>query len=350
MPPAAPERPDIKELTLKDLTGWLARHGHKPYRAGQIRRWLYSRQTDDFAAMTDLGKGLRQALADAFSIVRPETVRVARAEDGTRKFLFALADGVRIETVLIPEKDHDTVCISSQAGCAQGCRFCMTAKGGLIRNLTAGEIVSQVREVIRAVAPGRRLTNIVIMGMGEPLANYANVCRALAVLTDADTGLGFSGRRVTLSTAGLVPRLADLGRDTSVNLAVSLNAADNETRSRLMPINRTYPLEALIDACARFPLPPRRRITFEYILMAGVNDTDADARRLAKLLRPVRAKINLIPFNPHSESEFRRPEPAVIERFRDILVDRHYTVITRYSKGQEISAACGQLAVQKDEG
>ncbi|MBI9083571.1 MAG: 23S rRNA (adenine(2503)-C(2))-methyltransferase RlmN [Desulfobacterales bacterium] len=335
--------PDIKDLTPDELASWLSGHGHPRYRLDQIYRWIYQRQADSFEVMTDLGKTLREELAASFTIRRHETLCMETSRDGTRKFLFQMVDGARIESVLIPEKDHDTLCISSQVGCAQGCRFCMTGRGGLARNLTAAEIVSQVRDVKCAVTGDLRLTNIVVMGMGEPLANYDNMLAALNVLTDVDTGLGFSGRHITLSTAGVVPRLADLGRDTNINLAVSLNATDNPTRSRLMPINRAYPMETLLAACARYPLAPRRRITFEYILMAGINDSPDDARRLARLLRPIRSKINLIPFNPHEGSEFHRPAPPVIERFRQILVDKGYTVITRHSKGQDISAACGQL-------
>ena len=344
-----PDLPDIKALSEQALSQWFARQGHPSYRLGQVCRWVYRRQADTFETMTDLGKALREELAAAFSIRRHEVVGMASSRDGTRKFLFQLADAARIESVLIPEKDHDTLCISSQAGCAQGCRFCMTGKGGLVRNLTAAEIVSQVRDVQNAMEAPRRLTNIVVMGMGEPLANYHAMIAALKVLTSNDTGMGFSGRRITLSTAGLVPRLADLGRDSDVNLAVSLNATENRTRSWLMPINRAYPIETLIGACARYPLAPRRRITFEYILMAGVNDSDDDARRLARILAPVRCKINLIPFNPHPGSRFRRPAPETVERFRQLLVDKHYTVMTRHSKGQDIAAACGQLAAKKDE-
>ena len=242
----------------------------------------------------------------------------------------------------IPEKNHDTLCISSQVGCAQGCRFCLTARGGLLRNLTSGEMIAQVRDVIHN-SPDRRLTNIVVMGMGEPLANYRNVVKALGIITDVETGLGITSRRVTLSTAGIAPRLADLGRDTDVNLAISLNAADDATRSRLMPINRKYPIGELLAACARYPLKPRRRITFEYILIKGINDTDEDAQRLAALLAPLQAKINLIPFNEHPESEFKRPDDDRIRQFQAILVKKNFTAVVRHSKGQDISAACGQL-------
>jgi 23S rRNA (adenine2503-C2)-methyltransferase len=233
-------------------------------------------------------------------------------------------------------------------GCAQGCKFCFTAKNGLARNLKPGEIIAQVRDIQHDLETNRvgskPLTNIVFMGMGEPLANYRNVVNAIDVITNSNIGLGFSNRRVTLSTAGLIPKFADLSRDTRINLAVSLNATDNKTRSMLMPVNRIHPIEKLLDACRRYHLQPRRRITFEYVLLKQVNDSTEDARRLAELLRPVKAKINLIPFNAYEDSEFRCPEEPAIRRFQDILLKRNYTVIIRHSKGRDIKAACGQLS------
>jgi 23S rRNA (adenine2503-C2)-methyltransferase len=224
-----------------------------------------------------------------------------------------------------------------------GCAFCRTAKSGWIRNLTTGEILSQVQDICRT-APDRRITNIVFMGMGEPLANSENLISALTILTDSDWGMKFSSRKVTVSTAGLVPKMADLGMRTRVSLAVSLNATQNETRDALMPINRRYPLEALVEACRRYPLPPTRRITFEYVLLEGINDTPADARRLLTLLAPLRAKVNLIPFNPFEGASFRRPEEARILNFQNILMEKNLTAMIRPGKGKEISAACGQLS------
>jgi 23S rRNA (adenine2503-C2)-methyltransferase len=340
------QKPLIQDQDLPQLSQWLQQRGIAPYRAGQILRWIYARQTDRFEDMTDLGMPLRRLLEAEFTIGRLQKLQVAASADGSRRYLFGLGDGNRIESVLIPERGHDTLCISSQVGCALACRFCRTGQGGLVRNLTAGEILSQVRDVCNDVSRPERLTNIVLMGMGEPLANYENLVAALNTLTDTAAGFGFAGRRITVSTAGLAPRIEPLGRDTAVNLAVSLNATDNTVRDRLMPINRTYPIEMLLDACRRFPLKPHRRITFEYILIEGVNDSDADARRLAKLLQPIRAKINLIPFNTHEACEFRRPEAAVIERFQAILLEKHYTVVIRRSKGQDIDAACGQLSAR----
>lgn len=336
---------DIKDLSRQQLTDWLKERGKRPFRADQIFRWIYLNQTDRFDAMTNLGKALQADLEADFVNHRLHVEGETRSQDGSRKLLFRLHDGLHVETVIIPEKGHYTLCISSQVGCAQGCRFCMTGRGGFIRNLSAGEIVSQVRDVQQGLQDrgGMPLTNIVLMGMGEPLANYGPVVQALEVITDGDFGLKISTRRVTVSTAGLVPKLADLGRDTRVNLAISLNAANDETRSRLMPINRKYPIADLMAACRRYPVPPRRKITFEYILMAGVNDSLADAQTLATLLHPIPAKINLIPFNEHPGCEFQRPDPSRVSRFQEFLAGHHYTAIVRHSKGQDIGAACGQL-------
>jgi 23S rRNA (adenine2503-C2)-methyltransferase len=334
---------DIKELSKDELIVWLKSKEIKPYRSGQILKWIYLRQADTFDVMTDIKKEIRNQLSQHFFIHRLEKARIETSRDGSKKFLFKLHDGKYIESVLIPEKDHYTLCISSQVGCAQGCRFCLTARGGFSRNLTKGEIIAQVRDVALDIGGQKRLSNIVMMGMGEPLANYANVVGGIHVITDMETGLGFSSRKMTVSTSGLVPRLSDLGRDTTVNLAVSLNATENKTRDMLMPINQKYPIEQLLKACANYPLMPRRKITFEYILIKGINDSQEDAQRLTKLLRPIRAKINLIPFNSYEKSEFQRPEESVILKFKDILSKTNYTAIVRYSKGQDISAACGQL-------
>jgi 23S rRNA (adenine2503-C2)-methyltransferase len=336
--------PDIKELTKDQLILWLEDRSIKSYRAKQILMWIYMRQADTFEVMTDVGKDIRKCLARHFSIKRLEKERTETSQDGSKKFLFKLIDGKYVESVLIPEKNHYTLCISSQVGCAQGCLFCLTAKGGFIRNLTKGEIIAQVRDVANDIGGSKRLTNIVMMGMGEPLANLSNVVGAVATITDSDAGLGFSSRRVTVSTSGLIPKLSQLGRETAVNLAISLNATDNKTRDMLMPVNRKYPLERLLDACARYPLMARRRITFEYIIIKGVNDSEEDAKRLARLLRPIRAKINLIPFNTFEGSDFERPEEHVILTFKEILNKNNYTAVIRHSKGQDISAACGQLS------
>ena len=338
---------DIKTLTVDELIRWLGRYDLAPYRARQIFKWIYMHQIDRFELMTDLTKTARSALAAEFSIERLAVEDIQVSTDGSQKFLFGLQDGRCIESVLIPEKDHYTLCISSQVGCAQGCRFCMTAAGGFQRNLTLGEILAQVRDVRHRFDDPKQLRNIVFMGMGEPLANYRNVVAAINMLIDNQIGFSFASKRITLSTAGLVPRLLTLGHDTPVNLAISLNAADDATRNRLMPINRRYPLRILMDACRRYPLKPYRRITFEYILIKGINDSEKNAYKLAKLLHFQRAKINLIPFNAHPGCNWQRPEEDVIERFQQILLDKNYTVIVRNSKGQDIAAACGQLRARR---
>ena len=334
---------DLIELTKDELALWLTEKKIEAYRADQIFKWVYLRQAETFEEMTDLGLEIRRLVSQYFSINRLEKEKIETSRDSSKKYLFRLTDGNYIESVLIPEKDHYTLCISSQVGCAQGCRFCLTSAGGFVRNLTKSEIISQVRDIQKDLEDPLRLTNIVLMGMGEPLANYKNVISAINTITSGDAGLAFSPRRVTLSTVGLVPLLDNLGRDTSVNLAVSLNATDNKTRDILMPINRKYPIEVLIEACRTYILKPRNRITFEYILIKGINDSPGDAKRLAGLLRPVKSKINLIPFNEHEKSEFKRPEERVIRAFQDILVKKNYTAVIRRSKGQDISAACGQL-------
>jgi 23S rRNA (adenine2503-C2)-methyltransferase len=337
------QKADILEFTRDQLVSWLAEREIAAYRADQIQKWIYLRQTDNFDVMTDLSKNIRLLLPKHFVIGRLEAEKIETSRDGSRKYLFKLKDGKYIESVLIPERDHYTLCVSSQAGCAQDCRFCLTAVGGFERNLTRGEIVAQARDIKKDLGDEKRLTNIVFMGMGEPLANYKNLVAAIGVLTDNDVGLRFASRRVTVSTAGLVPKITALGRDTRVNLAISLNASDNKTRDRLMPVNRKYPLEKLMEACRQYEPAPGRRITFEYILIKGINDSLDDAERLAKLLRPIRCKINLIPFNTHAGCDFERPAEAVIQAFYDILFAKNYTVIIRRSKGQDISAACGQL-------
>jgi 23S rRNA (adenine2503-C2)-methyltransferase len=336
---------DIKELTRDQLILWLEERKIRSFRAVQIFRWIYLRNADSFEMMTDLGKEIRDLLLNNFTINRLDITKKQESNDGTKKYLFKLEDGKFVESVLIREKSHFTLCISSQVGCAQGCSFCLTAKGGFSRNLTTGEIISQIRDIQKDMNESDNLSNLVLMGMGEPLANYDNLVNALNIITDTDFGLKFSTRRVTLSTAGLVPKFADLGKDTNVNLAVSLNATDNKTRNMLMPINRKYPIEELLEACRLYPLKPRCKITFEYILIKGINDSPEDAKRLAKLLKPIKAKINLIPFNEHSKSDLTSPDSSVVLRFQKDLNKYGYSAIIRYSKGQDISAACGQLGL-----
>ncbi len=328
--------------------------GLKKYRAGQVFEWIYKRHARSFDEMTNIQKSERGLLADGFYIPSPEILKAEASSDGTQKFLFGLEDGHTIESVLIPDEDRRTLCISSQVGCGQACRFCLTGKGGFTRNLKAHEIADQALEVSDILKQeGRQgISNLVLMGMGEPLANFDEVVKALRIIT-SDKGLGFSPRRVTLSTAGLVPEIEKLGKSgMKVNLAVSLNATTDEVRGKIMPVNRRYPLKELLAACKRYPLEPRRRITFEYVLLKGVNDSEEDALRLTKLLRGIRCKVNLIPLNPFPGSEFGRPDDAAVRRFQKILVDHHYTAPVRESRGRDISAACGQLRERtaKDDG
>jgi 23S rRNA (adenine2503-C2)-methyltransferase len=269
------------------------------------------------------------------------------AGDGAQKFLFGLEDGRRIESVLIPERNHATLCLSSQVGCAQNCRFCFTATGGWERNLTLGEILAQVRDIRKALSTPESLTNIVFMGMGEPLANCENVRTAIGNLVDDRDGMGFSPRKITVSTSGLVPKLIELTDEPQVQIAVSLNAVDNETRTRLMPINRKYSIETLLEACWALPLAPRRKITFEYIMVKGLNDSEAHARKLASLLRASKAKVNLIPFNPHGGCDYMRPDEGTVLKFQNILLGSKFTTNIRLSKGTDISAACGQLQARE---
>ncbi len=333
---------DLKGLSARETEEWAVRHGLEPYRGRQIRHWLFTKLAGSSDEMGNIPKAIR-ALVRENAIINPlEEVKTLESEDGTRKHLFKLQDGHLIESVLIPERDHLTLCISSQAGCAMGCRFCLTGQQGLKRDLSASEIIEQVILVKRSLEDPEHLRNIVLMGMGEPLANYDAVMKALGNLI-ADDGMNFSHRKVTLSTCGLVPEMKRMGRDITINLAVSLNAADDETRSSLMPINWKYPLTTLIRACREFPLPNRRMITFEYILINNVNDRNQDALKLSRLLSGMRAKINLIPLNPSPNYDMTPPPMNRILHFQDFLVKHHFTAIIRKSKGRDILAACGQL-------
>ncbi len=296
--------------------------------------------------MTDVGKPLRAALADAFELPALPPPEVVRAADDTRKLLFTLEAGRAIESVLIPDAPRLTVCISSQAGCAMGCAFCATARLGLQRHLSAAEIAAQLLAARRALDPGERITNVVFMGMGEPLANYDHVVAAIEILT-APWGFGLSGRRITVSTVGLLPQLQRLVRETPASIAVSLTATTDALRDALMPVNRRYPLAELFATCRALPIAQRRRITFEYVLLAGVNDAPADAARLVRLLHGLRAKVNLIPFNPFPGAPYAPPTPAVVERFKQRLLAAGVNASTRVTRGRDIQAACGQLAATR---
>ena len=332
----------LKEFTPAELEMWAKQEGEPAYRARQLLRWLYSQNAEDFQVMTDLSKDFRSWLVENARISLVEREKILTDVDGTRKLLLRLQDGERIESVLIDEGERLTLCLSSQVGCAYGCRFCLTGQAGFRRDLTAGEIVDQICAARREITAGERLTNLVFMGMGEPLANLEQVIKALEIIT-SDRGLNFSTRKITLSTVGLIPEMLTLSSLFPIKLAVSLHAADNETRSRFMPINKRYPLEELLEACRNLELPRRNRITFEYLLLGGVNDSPEAARKLAKILRGLRAKINLISFNEYPGAKFKAPSPTSVEEFQKILQDGHFTATVRQSRGAGIMAACGQL-------
>lgn len=340
------EKIDLKDLLLEELENFLISSGKEKYRASQILHWVYQKGISDLDKITNLSKSLRHQLKEIFFISEFRPVEIEVSKDGTRKFLFQLADKYFIETVLIPEKGHQTICISTQVGCPLGCRFCLSGKKGFIRNLKVSEIVNQVCAVKQYLGNSRVKMNLVLMGMGEPLANFNNTLKALKIFL-SPWGLQFSHRKVTLSTAGLIPEMEKLGREIQVNLAVSLNASDNQTRDFLMPINKRYPLNNLLKACFHYPLPPRKRITFEYNLIKGINDSKEDAKKLAKLVKDIRCKVNLIPFNPTSDIEFERPDIEAILTFQKILHSYGISALIRKSKGGDIHAACGQLSYSK---
>ena len=336
-------KPNIKELSLKELEADLVQRGESSYRAKQVWQWLFQKRAVSFAEMTNLSAALRARLAEGYTIGRLTLLREAVSKDGTRKFLFGLSDDHSIESVLIPEAKRLTLCVSTQAGCGFGCAFCATAVLGLKRNLTANEIVDQILEASRTLSDDRRITHIVLMGMGEPLANYDQTVSALQIMTDGEWGIGISPRRVTLSTVGLVPQIEKLMAETRVNLAISLHAPNDELRGELMPVNRKYSLMQLLDCCRSLPIPRRKRITFEYVLLRGVNDSEQQARQLAKLLRDIPSKVNVIPFNPHPGSVYLRPAAEDIVRFENVLHDAGVQINVRRPRGDDIQAACGQL-------
>ena len=348
---ASPARPiDIAGLELAELEARLVALGAPKYHARQIYAWVHRRGVTDFAAMSDLPKALRTQLAAEWTVATPTLVRKDVSTDGTTKYLFELADGARIESVYIPDTPAQTFCISSQVGCAMACAFCLTGKMGLTRHLTASEIAGQVRVLAhdQQLAGPDTAFNIVVMGMGEPLHNYDATMAALRIVGH-EAGLAVPARRITLSTVGLVPGIEKLGQEPFMpNLAISLHASHEAQRDALVPINRKYDLEALLEACRRFPVKRRSRITFEYVLLSGVNDTPEDARRLVKLLDGIKGKVNLLPLNAAPGIPFDRPDDTRVDAFAKILSDKGLTVSVRKSRGRDIRAACGQLIV--DEG
>jgi 23S rRNA (adenine2503-C2)-methyltransferase len=336
-------------LDRQALAAEMAAIGAPAFRARQLWHWIYHRGATDFSAMTSLAKDFRARLAERFVIERPIIAAAQHSVDGTRKWLLRFADGQEVESVHIPEEDRGTLCVSSQVGCTLTCRFCHTGTQRLVRNLSAAEIVGQVMTARDQLGEwpspkdGRLLSNIVMMGMGEPLYNYENVAQALKIVMDGE-GIAISKRRITLSTAGVVPMIERCGRDLNVNLAVSLHAVNDELRDRIVPINRKYPIAMLLDACRNYPgLSNARRITFEYVMLKDVNDSPAEARELVRLLRGIPAKVNLIPFNPWPGAPFECSTDAAIQRFSDIVFDAGYASPVRTPRGQDIMAACGQL-------
>jgi 23S rRNA (adenine2503-C2)-methyltransferase len=340
--------PDLRDLQLQDMTALLTEAGEPAFRATQLCHWVYKRQATALQQMGNLPELLRQRLQERVYVSSLTLLRQQQSTDGTEKFLFGLEDGNQIETVLIPAGAKRTICVSTQVGCAIGCRFCLTAQGGLVRSLRPAEIVSQVLYFQEPVqTPERTFSNIVFMGMGEPLDNFQGTVQAIRILT-AEWGLGISPRRITVSTSGLVRRLEAFGRaDLKVNLAVSLNATTDAVRTQIMPINKPYPIATLLAACRAFPLAVRQRITFEYVLLRDVNDTLADAKRLVALMHGLRCKINLLPFNEIPGVPYRRPSEAAVQQFQNYLLQHGLSAFVRQSRGRDISAACGQLQFEE---
>jgi len=334
-------------LSPSELIEFLGSFGKERYRSIQILRWLYQKGAQSFEEMTNLSKRFRQELSQVSFISNLHPLHVEQARDGTKKFLFQLDDGNRIESVLIPDKARLTLCLSTQVGCAFGCRFCLTGKIGWKRDLMVSEILNQIL-AIRRILPGKTsITNIVLMGMGEPLANYKNTLKAIALMAHPDA-FKFSSRRITLSTVGLLPELERLAKEKiSFRLAISLNASEEETRSYLMPVNRRYPLKKILALCKKFPLRPRTRITFEYVMVEGINDSSQDANKLLRILRGIPSKVNLIPLNEAPGIPFKKPSEEKVKQFQEILMEGGLTAIVRTSKGTEISAACGQLQAKE---
>src|SRR5438132_2626468 len=336
--------PSLLGLLPSELEALARELGASAYRGRQVATWLYRKGVLDLDAMTDLPREFRERLRERARIGLPAVERVIPSRDGSQKFILRLADQGRVHSVLMPDEDRLTLCLSTQVGCGFACAFCHTGTMGIERNLGVDEIVGQLLLANAALPPHQRVTHLVFMGMGEPLANYANTVTAIRILTDARYGLGYSPRRITVSTVGLVSGIEKLGReDLKVNLAVSLHASSDDVRSQLMPVNKSWNLSALMEAVRKYPLTHRQRVFLEYVMLDGVNDDVEDARRLARLLRGVKAKVNLIPFNDWEGSTFQRPPLPRILAFQSVLLDADITTTVRWSKGEDIGAACGQL-------
>lgn len=354
------QKVNLKDLSLQEMEGLIESLKEKPYRARQIYEWVFQKDVSDIGEMTNLSIGLRNKLSELAYIPRLSIADKRISSDGTSKYLFVLPplhppltkggsggvseDGNSIESVLIPDEDRLTLCISTQLGCKLNCTFCLTGKGGFIRNLSHYEIIEQILSVKRE---GHNITNVVLMGMGEPLDNYDAVIKSIKTMISPH-GLKIPARRITLSTSGLIPEIKKLAKENlKINLAISLNASDNETRDKIMPVNKKYPIEELLKALKEYPLPPNRRITFEYVMIKRLNDSIEDAKRLSNIFKNIKCKINLIPFNSFEGSDYETPDYKNVEEFQNLLISRHYTVIIRKSKGADIYAACGQLRSRK---
>jgi len=347
---------DLRNLTQEEIVEFVESLGQPAFRGRQIMAWLYRPGITDFAQMTDLAKDFRATLAEHACLSQFLNPLIQRSNDGCVKFAFTLEDGKVIESVLIPEPDRNTLCVSAQVGCAMNCSFCLTATMGFIRNLTPSEIVNQVcavGEFLRNEPKGKligpdRVTNLVFMGMGEPLNNIENLIKSISILTE-QRGLDMTNRRITVSTCGIANKMLQLGEQTDVNLAISLHAVDDKTRDSLMPVNNRFSIEELLQACRDYPMAKRKRIMFEYILLKGINDSDEEAHELARILRGIPCKINLLPYNESPGLPFKSPSRNRVYAFQKIVRDEGYSVFIRTSRGEDISAACGQLAKQKQQ-
>ncbi len=347
-PALAHDRIDLMGMSLDELGDFAEQVlSERRFRGKQLFKWIYKRRVTDFDAMTDIAKATRAQLKEVAHISRMEVRAAQRSRDGTIKFLWGLHDGLQVESVLIPEDTRLTLCISTQVGCPLDCDFCVTGKGGYTRNLSKAEILGQVIQA-QEHSPDRDLSNIVLMGMGEPLLNLDNVVDAMETAQVSD-GLDLSHRRITLSTVGLIPQMAELGKRSRINLAISLHGTTEEQRTALMPINRKYPLADLVEALKAYPLRQKKLITIEYILIRGVNDTVADAKRLVRLLRKVPAKVNLIPYNKNPFTQYERPDNPTIVAFQEVLMGAGLHTVTRLNRGGDIDAACGQLGGYKQQ-
>lgn len=340
---------DLKSMTKDELVAWFAVIGQPKFRAHQIMQWLYNQKVTDFAAMSNLTKDLRQHLSESAVITHLEIAAVQQSRDGTRKYLFRLSDGQSVESVFIPDERRNTLCISSQVGCALGCTFCATGKMGFRRNLTAAEIVDQIVGVARDLGDESRISNIVMMGMGEPFQNYTNVVKALRIMID-ESALQQGGRKITVSTSGLVHQIRQFAAEgLNIRLAISLNSTTNATRDQLMPVNRKFPIEDLILATKEFFEKTGNRVTFEYVLLKGLTDSLDDAKRLVDLTSGFPCKVNLIPYNSDTITEFQPPSAGQMQKFVDYLLAHHpFAVTLRKPRGEDILAACGQLKIRED--